>query len=128
VKENEMSSGYRCEKCGETASSKCIHQRSVFPQDMLATVFGNMVKLQANRAGATKENWRRESDSNVWITEITIRCEYVHANSENEAIQDLVNDVVGLAKDHPESFRRALCDHDWRITEGTCMFGCCVAK
>jgi len=120
-------SGYTCTKCGETASSKCVRQRSVFPNDQLATCLGNMVTLKAERRGATEEKWRREADSNIWKATVTIESGYVPADDEDEALKDVVEFMLGIAERAPETFRRAFCDHRWKITEGECMFGCCKA-
>ena len=56
-------SNYECKKCGMSASSKCARQRNVFPEDELATLIGNRIKIEAVRMGSLDERYRRPEDS-----------------------------------------------------------------
>lgn len=121
-------SGYTCIKCGETASSKCAIQRSVFPNDQLATIVGNNIKVETARMGAVDDRFRRDSDSDIWQTRYTITLKYTRApdwkSAQADGEKDLINMLEALVREG--GLRRAFCDHDWQIDAGqTCMFGCC---
>ena len=117
--------GYECKKCGETASSKCVRQRSVFPNDQAATLLGNMIRVKAVRKGSVDERYRRECDSDRWTVTYTLEADYVQAQDENEAIEKS-GVVEMLTEASKETLVRAFCDHRWTIMAGCeCNFGCC---
>ena len=118
-------SGYKCTKCGETAYSKCVRQRSVFTNGgMLATMISNCVTIDAVRRGSVKENWRREEDSDKWNVTMTFEV-IATAQDEMEAIDKAgLHEFLTLDE---KTARSVACIHRWEITEGECMFGCCKA-
>ena len=116
-------SGYKCTKCGETASSKCVHQRSVFPNDQLATLIGNCFHYEANRRLPETEAQWKHMPGDEW--NVTLHYRAFGKQNEVEAIQDLIDT---LTEQPVEVMKHALCSHDWKIIEGECMFGCCKAS
>jgi hypothetical protein len=117
-------SGYKCTKCGETASSKCVIQRSVFPSDQLATMIGNCFQYEANRRLPETETQWKHMPGDEWEVKLYYRA--YGAQDESEAIEMLIKT---LTANYPEgTMKRALCSHRWKIIEGECMFGCCKAS
>lgn len=122
-----MSSGYKCTKCGETAYSKCVNQRSVFPEDQVATLIGNMITIDAKRTGSFDERYRRAEDSDNWTVTYTFTCKWAKGQNEIEAIKD--SGIEHWLIDTDKAIlKHAICDHDWKIVSGECMFGCCKAE
>ena len=94
---------YKCTNCGETANSKCVHQRNVFPTHLAATVLRNRLTEARNEQGKA-----------VTITLY-----------KEETLADFLGDFVKLS---PEEQKIICCpSHDWKIQSGTCLFGCCEA-
>lgn len=113
-------SNYVCEKCGETANSKCAVSRNVFPTDQIATMIGNCIHYTANRMLPRDEKQAQYFPSDSWKFELTI--EHLRANDEQEAIATALQ-WLKQADDHT---RKALCDHHWKLTAPKCQLGCCT--
>jgi hypothetical protein len=112
--EKIMSHGaYKCSKCGETASSKCIHQRSIFPENQYASVLTNVLK--------TKHEKITRPDGVETIKHVFIYT--YHGGSEEEALDAL----MGVLK-IPGVIASYACDHDWVLQSEKCGMGCCVRK
>ena len=115
---------YKCSKCGETASSKCVGQRSVFPSNMYATMVGNLIRIKAVRKGSEDERYRREVDSDRWTVTYTVTADYIPAQDETEAIAQA--GIPALLLDLPkDTLRIAFCDHYWVMESAKCDLGCC---
>jgi len=109
-----MSHGaYKCSKCGETASSKCIHCRTIFPENQYAAVLTNVLKTKHEEI--TRPNGTVET-KHVFIYTY-------HGGSEEEALDTL----MGVLK-IPGVIKSYSCDHDWVLQSDTCGMGCCKRK
>lgn len=115
--------GYKCTKCGETAHSKCVASRSVFPSNMFATMLGNLLKINAVRAGSKHDHYRNERCSDLWEVSYNFTM-LVRADDENQAIAEC-EIPKALTETPPETLKIALCDHDWEMQSETCDLGCC---
>lgn len=114
---------YKCSKCGETAHSKCVASRNTFPSNMMATLLGNTLRIDASRAGAKHEAYRSEYNSDLWEVTYTFR-QLLRAESEEQALREC-EIPLALTETPPETLRIALCDHDWILQSETCDLGCC---
>lgn len=111
---------YHCKICGETASSKCVASRNVFPTNQVATMIGNLIKIDAVRMGSIKENWRRAGDSNLWQVSVTFSP--VEADDDMGAMQKFIRLIT---ETKPELLKIIFCDHVWVLDSDTCQLGCC---
>ena len=110
-------SSYKCDKCNAEAISKCVNQRTVFPQDQMDAMITHIMK--------------REVD---WVTDewCTVKL-HVHVSLQDTGSQTDHSDgavehaLIMIKELTDEQIHRYACMHNWVITEGECMFGCCVA-
>lgn len=116
-----------CVKCEETASSKCPGQRSVFPNDQIATVVSNYIGVDLEIVRDDKERPFVEID-------LVIRHGFLKEHGK-ETTEFMDKGAVGVFFERLEELkkiynveeilRRALCDHRWVLVEGTtCKLGC----
>jgi len=103
---------WRCKKCGDTAYSKCVTQRTTFPEDQVATLISNTF---------SDEIQERERDHLVTL-KFSV---YKMPDDTREAI---LMRIMKMFQQDDEVLKHAICNHEWEITEGECMFGCHKAK
>ena len=110
---------YKCHKCDSKAYSKCVIQRTIFPENQLEAALSNIMSRDVE-----------------WISDFygVIKLEIyfgfpvnVPENKRNtvKAIEHAFELIRSVDE---ETARVYACDHKWEIEEGECMFGCCRAK
>jgi hypothetical protein len=104
---------YTCSKCGETAISKCVIQRSIFPSNHSAAVLSNLYTVK-------EENIPLINGKTAHVFNVTFR---LSGDTEEAALLDLVNWLQV-----PDVLKIITCDHHWVIQDERCNFGCCVRK
>ena len=117
---------YTCVKCGETAYSKCVASRSVFPNDQHATMIGNAWSFEANRKMPPEDRRDHpayEAYSDAWVIKLEVN--WFGEQSEDEA---LLNFFLHVRKLPEETLRHVLCKHSWRLDDEKCDLGCCTRK
>ncbi len=105
-----MSHGsYECKLCGGTAFSRCINQRTLFPNDQGAAMLSHILKGSVERLG----------DGRVIV--------HLHVWGEEGEVGDIsaFEDALQMIRTiQEESIKHWCCDHEWVCTS-ECMFGCC---
>lgn len=104
-------SSWICTKCGETASSKCVNQRTVFPTNQMATLIGNSTIL---RTLSTPE--KTEVFYNFTVYDVK--------QTRLQLMQKLKKEICAYTD---ELIVSAYCSHNWVLnseTETTCSLDC----
>ena len=116
--------GYTCVKCGETAYSKCVASRSVFPNDQIATMISNAWDIDANRVIPPADKAHLYGDySDVWS--VTIKSDQYGCQDDAEAMHQFVMRIRSV----PEAtLKHVLCKHSWHLDDEKCDLGCCTRK
>lgn len=126
-----MMSRYKCSKCGIGAISKCVKQRSVFLDDLAqrSSLAGMLISTDYMAVGPIPRygEGMQESPHMEGLVTITVKT-FVPFGEEMSKVQDdsekqAFEMIQSLDKDTTKYY---LCDHDWQITEGECLFGCCI--
>lgn len=102
-------SNWICTKCGETAGSKCPHQRTVFPTDQMATVLDSALAVHVVHL-----NRKTEAFFNLTIYEKCNRLEAVKVLKERLNVSN-------------NTLKHAFCKHNWVRNSPTltdCTFEC----
>ena len=110
-------SPYHCKHCGATAISKCVNCRSIFPDDGFDAMLSNVLKYKI-----TFDLVRQFAE--VQLT-VHVPIQDTLGSADAEVVQYALTMINKLT---PEQIKNYSCNHDWVISEGTCMFGCCVAE
>ena len=107
-----MSHGnYACTKCDATASSKCVLQRSIFPQDGESCLVGNMNYI-------TK--WKEEEFEAIdgrQHSRVIVDMQVVLYPDKEDPREFFLKRLKMFAELSDETLKRAFCDHDWKIIE-----------
>lgn len=111
---------YKCTKCGETASSKCKNSRTVFPANQMATAIDNRMTVEF------EIDPRYPNADETEIRDMVIKYT-VFPNGELVVVDQFMEFIRNMAALDDDTITKVFCDHDWEITEGECMFGCCKA-
>lgn len=125
--------GYTCTKCGETAYSKCVGQRNVFPEHQMATLIGNfftygrhpgyensyvpVLNISLHGAGYPLKRDGKEVPAPRTFAE--------QRKLEEETALEILRDIGKTSED---VLKMALCDHEWRMDSERCDLGCCRKK
>jgi translation initiation factor 2 gamma subunit (eIF-2gamma) len=96
--------GYKCTKCGETASSKCVRERSVFPSDGHAALMTNVLKAKV------EDGW----------VHLMVRVRQDLGEAENTQFLN----AIEMCQASEDVLRHWACNHQWQSI-GECNFGCC---
>lgn len=103
-----------CRKCGCEAISKCVSRRNVFIRDDHVAMLQNLIEVEnVDEHFADKTKYSRKR---VIITLIV-------GVEENVLVE-----ASKVLRGPDEVLIKASCSHDWRITEGECLFGCHKAE
>ncbi len=108
-------STYHCKHCGATAISKCSRSRTVFPDDGFDAMLSHVLKY----------NIQMDLTRRTAQVVLTVSVPFDGNKSDREMIEHALFLVSDLT---PEQIQNYACNHNWVISEGTCMFGCCVAE
>ena len=104
---------YNCRKCGESASSKCVNQRSVFPGDKMAALLTWVLKSSAER-----------NESGTYT--VTLKLPHISCEGEENEEKAILEALMLIREIAEDAIRHYACDHDWQIEAGQeCLMGCC---
>lgn len=114
---------YKCSKCGDSAESKCVHQRSVFPENGEATLLTYAVRAKVvdpPKCYIIEGQPEEESFRSIQFE--------VMLKKEQYSDEELVQVGLNFIERNLDNLRIALCNHDWEIQSGQCLFGCCIKE
>jgi hypothetical protein len=117
---------YKCTKCGETADSKCVNQRSVFSTDQTASLIRQLMTFKFKTTREVKASPENGLDEDYVQRELIM--DFTVNGSKMDDVEDLKRCLELLSNRSDDTLRKVMCKHEWRITSGKCMFGCCVAE
>jgi len=104
---------YTCGICGEGMNSKCKNQRSIFPDNQVASLLTNFMSAKSEPA-----NDRREPELKVY----TFTFKNI-AENERQALKNAVSWI-----NEPGVLDYVTCDHKWILQSEKCELGCCSKK
>jgi hypothetical protein len=101
---------YRCAKCGSTALSKCVKQRSIFPDDGMESLMSYLFAVRVDPS----ESGHRD----VVIT--------MHVLNDGVSDVSAMRSAIEEIKVYGAQILTNTCSHDYRLEAGEqCLFGCC---
>lgn len=108
-------SNYKCNKCGETASSKCARSRNVFPDNKTATLINNMLSVEINPAEGYSDN----------VVEVRFNL-LVVPDDKTDRTAVILQALTNLKYLDEDNVAIATCKHEWELQADTCQLGCCT--
>ena len=121
-------SNYKCIHCEATAHSKCVIQRTVFPTNQTEAIVSHVWKRYVERPD------KSDPDQNVKVHIVLRTAQHFDNNPDNHLLSDaehykqMITWLRDMLNEDFDTMLEWCCDHEWRITEGECLFGCCVAE
>lgn len=137
--------GYKCPKCGETATSKCVGKRNVFPNDQLASLLTHSLKQEITYDPVAKKttiklisyNFRDDVGPDIeknrasyeeakvkynWTSDYE---PYISRELQDALMWDLIKEIRSLPE---ETLKHWNCSHNWELTTMKCDLDCCTMK
>jgi hypothetical protein len=135
---------YTCIKCGEKVSSKCINQRSVFVTNHDGALLSHFLRVDLSEADSPQGHHVDAKLSITWNQSFTKNSSgTVSTYTADEPIErgqigrEMVKSLVAHLQDmlessmdskfDPPTIEVFMCEHEYKIDAGECLFGCCKA-
>jgi hypothetical protein len=121
--------GYVCIHCNTPASSKCVNQRSIFPENQMGAILTHILKGKITHtdvpAGVCSAAHRRTDVEITWRAAPNTN-EDGTPFKDMELFWNMIQEIRNLPED---ALKYWACDHEYKwVGKGTCDFGCCSEK
>lgn len=102
---------YECCKCNSKVNSKCVNERSIFPENVMIGALSWLIDMKAEP---------KEQGFDIHLT--------IHAHSESNET-DAIQYAFDFIKRNADELPQIFCSHEYYITDDSeqqeCLFGCC---